>query len=218
MRFLLLIFALCFGLTAVPAFAEQPAPAKQDVAAPIVFVENGGQWPGSVFFSTKQGSVATYLEKTIITTQLFQTESKGVVIKSHFLDTDKKLAVSGELPSEARFNYLRGPQENWKTGMRAYQRVLYKNIYADTDLEISAGKNGIEQVFILNGKTAPDIRIKVEGIQKLSVNDKGELVMETESGELLQSAPHVVRKSGKIRKKITARYEIVDDTTYILSL
>jgi hypothetical protein len=44
-----------------------------------------------------------------------------------------KLAVSGESPTEARFNYLRGPQENWKTGMRAYRRVLYENIYADTD-------------------------------------------------------------------------------------
>lgn len=191
---------------------------KKDIAAPVLFVANGGQWPQSVLFGARQGNTATYLEKTIITTQLFQTNSKGVVIKARFLDADEQLSVRGEKPTKSKFNFLKGTEKDWKTGISAYERVLYKNLYAGIDMEASSNKNGVEQHFILHKDASPDtIRVKVEGVKKLTVNDNGELVMDTELGDVVQSAPSVFRLKGKTREKLDVRYEIVDNVTYKLS-
>jgi hypothetical protein len=219
LRLSLTIIGFCIGIAAVSAFAEKPVDVKKDIAAaPVLFIANVGQWPQSVLFAARQGNSITYLEKTIITTQLFQTDSKGVVIKSHFLGTSENVSVQGEEQASGSFNFLKGNPEEWKAGASAYKRVTYDTIYPDTGLEITVDNGVVDQQFIINAEGNPDIRVWVEGIKKLSVNEKGELVMETDVGEIIQSIPNVLRVSGEAREKISARYVVINNSAYKLSL
>lgn len=113
-------------------------------------------------------------------------------------------------------NYFTYPDIYSKSGTstlraRAFSKIIYKNIYPNIDLEYTfpEGKEGIKYSLILNpGSNTEDIRIRYKGAKKISLDAKGNLIIESDFGEFIDHAPVVFYEDGE---KINSSFDLKDN-------
>jgi len=71
-----------------------------------------------------------------------QRPRKGVALALRFLGSNPNVSIGGERPESGRINYLIGNDPaKWHTGLRTYERVVYRNLWPGVDM-LFAGKSG----------------------------------------------------------------------------
>ena len=88
-------------------------------------------------------------------------------------------------------NVLRGRDPQlWRTRITSYARVRYEEVYPGVGLVFHGSDRQLEFDFELEPGVDPRvIRLVYEGARKLRLAADGDLVVETEAGELIQRAP-----------------------------
>ena len=125
---------------------------------------------------------------------------KGWVLKEQFVGAGGKATVSGKNQGKGKFNFLLGnDKKTHKTDVEGYQDLTVTKLYPKIDLLLSHKGETIEKTFQLDSGADPSaIKIKMDGTQKLSVDSKGNLVVGTDLGNILFSAPKAWQdKKGK---------------------
>jgi hypothetical protein len=196
---LVLLSLLCLS-----AYAASPASdsAKLLSSTPIRF-EAGptGQWrahgQGYAFQFTADGTQLRVGDRTIGLT--FPGASRAA-----------RFDPSGEF--QAPTNYFIGKSYR---SVPAYARLHRIGIYPGIDLVYYGNGGQMEYDFeIAPGADPARIRMKFEGADAVSLNERGDVVLALGAGEVLQRAPVVYQKrpSGEI-VKIDSRYRIAKDRT-----
>ena len=96
------------------------------------------------------------------------------------------VAIRGERPEQGRVNYLLGNDPaKWHTGLRTYERVVYRNLWPGVDM-VFAGQNGrLKYEFLVRpGARVDEIRLAYRGAKRLSLDRQGNL-----------RASHIARRS-----------------------
>ena len=109
-------------------------------------------------------------------------------------------------------NYFLG---NSYTSVAAYARLRRTAIYPGIDVVYYGNGGEMEYDFeIAPGADPSRIRIKFEGADAVTLNDRGDVVLTLGGGELVQRAPVVYQKraAGEV-VKIDSRYRIAKDGT-----
>jgi len=111
--------------------------------------------------------------------------------------------ITGELPSVTNVNYFKGKDPSkWKTNISTYETVSLGEVYDGIELKLKAYGNNVEKLFCVKpGANPAQIKIRLSGInpQKfplnkggwrgLSVNEHGELELETALGSVKFTKP-----------------------------
>jgi hypothetical protein len=107
-------------------------------------------------------------------------------------------------------NYFRG---NTFRSADAFSHLTRRNLYPGTDV-VYYGKGGrLEYDFNLAPGADPGrIRMRFGGVEKMSLNDAGGIVLKTPSGDIVQQLPVVYQKraSGEV-VAVTSSYRLADD-------
>ena len=108
-----------------------------------------------------------------------------------FLGSNRNVAIRGERPGPGRVNYLLGNDPaKWHTGLRTYERVVYRNLWPGVDM-VFAGQNGtLKYEFLVRpGARVRDIRLAYRGAKRLSLDRQGNLRIRTSLGVLTDARP-----------------------------
>ncbi|MFC1821177.1 SBBP repeat-containing protein [Thermodesulfobacteriota bacterium] len=130
------------------------------------------------------------------------------VLKENLLNT-KELRPEGRERAKTRVNYFIGDKSKWRTGISTYNRIAMDGIYEGIDLSLKAHGHRIEKIFeVKPGGKVNDIKIHVEGAERLTVNRRGQLELKSSSGGLIFSAPSAFQVISGRKENVKVSYDI----------
>ena len=145
--------------------------------------------------------------KTPKFSEIYRTDIKWVNANTNSI-IEKGKALDGEE------NYYLEHCMNGVLGVKSYDIVNYKEIYNGIDLKWYEKSNTLEYDFVVKPfADYSQIKLEINGVEKIAINNKGELVLETPLGKIIEKAPKtyqgnkIIASKWKINKKI-ASFEI----------
>ncbi|MDH4273084.1 MAG: SBBP repeat-containing protein, partial [Candidatus Aminicenantes bacterium] len=134
-------------------------------------------------------------------------------IRVRFVGANKETRLEAAGEREAKFSYFRGndPQK-WASGARSYQKVAYRELYPGIDLVVSGREGRMKNEYVVRpGGEPAAIRVKYEGAKGLEVNEKGQLVIRTSEGMLIEDVPLSYQIIKGKKKEVETRYQLSAD-------
>jgi hypothetical protein len=121
-------------------------------------------------------------------------------------------------PTAGRYNFIMGSDPSkWRTNISAYNKVTYRNIWTGIDFSVTSLGETLEQEFVIKPEgDVTALRMTYRGIDRLSLDPDGSLVIHTALGELRETPPVIYqidyRHAQKVR--IGGAFRLLDRTTY----
>jgi hypothetical protein len=116
--------------------------------------------------------------------------------------------LSGLDPLPGKSNYfIGGDPERWRRDVPNYARVKYAGVYPGIDLIYYGNQRQLEyDLVVAPGADPARIALEFEGVQALSLDAEGNLVLHTSLGDMVQRKPVVYQDGGGSRQELDARY------------
>ena len=170
----------------------------------IPFIVNKGQIDKDVKFYTPIFNGTAFItelgEITYTFTKNPQDNKKTSLTITEEIVGSKINKVIGESSSSTKINIFHGNDESkWKTNLPSFDVVNLGEIYDGIELKLKAYGNTVEKFFYVNeGGNTENIRVKLEGANRLNINDEGILNINTNLGDIKFSKPIAFQeKEGK---------------------
>ena len=218
LRFFILFCIVCSPGLMIPQLIVYDEPSIQDVplttetviektaSLSIPFIKNEGQTDPKVKFYANTFAGTAYLTENDLT-YVIPTEDGSFVIKEAPHGGD--LTPSADAPSETVVNYFKGTEENWHTDVPTYDSVSAGFVWDGVSLSLKAYGNNIEKLFTVFPGTNPDvIKMNFDGVESLSVDESGELLLHTSIGDITMTAPVAYQHVDGIKKFVPVKYSI----------
>ncbi len=198
------------------------------------FVENKGQFSEQVLFradlplgqaiATNEGMIVTVYDPVEIDKRAAEGirleaevqrgephrdlvwRKKGHTWQLNFLGASPNMKVESRSSHEDVWNFFSGDAQ--ATDVRAYQEIWYRDVYKATDVRYYPAADGsLEYDIICKPGSDPSmIAVEFKGLDRLQVNEKGELLLSTSLGEVAYPEPYVYQQVAGKEQRIGARY------------
>jgi len=186
-----------------------------------VFTENGGQVENQeILYYSQSGSIAFARGNVFLYSRGGDGSGPGwdYVVKLSFPGSNDAAPV-GRNQTAGSANFLNGPDPGkWRTGVRNYQAVAYKNIWDGIDLEYRLEGGSVKYEFLVRPCADPsEIKVKAEGIEGLRLSDDGISFDLGPAGSMSDSGLDVYYLDNR-SEKIGARFALEGHDTYSFAL
>lgn len=122
-----------------------------------------------------------------------------------------------ELPGKS--NYFVGSPDRWRTNIPTYRCVIERGVYQGVDLIYYGNQRQLEyDVVVASGADPRAVRWSIEGANKLSIDAKGGLVMDFDSGKLRLERPIAYQNVNGSRKSVPVNYALLGKHDVALEL
>ncbi len=180
------------------------------------FVENYGQFHDSVKFFAHFHTGDTFISKdgnlhyTLpLNDREVQGAKKFVTFKETFLNGHLS-DISGRKPGRFPLYYHKGNNKSTRPkALTTFNSVDMGYIYDGIGCRLLLQRGGPEKIFTLApGADPDDIKIGISGIEKLSINNKGELLLFDNDRPILFTAPIAYQFIDNKKKSVNIKYRI----------
>ena len=125
------------------------------------------------------------------------------------------ISRKGESPDY--YNYLSANSTaNNASGVHSYEEITYQNVYPGINVRYyTAPAQGLENDIIVKpGSDASAIKLQVDGIDELKLDENGALILPTSVGDVTISSPvsYLLGADGK-RTKVDVKYQVTGKNT-----
>ena len=193
------------------------------------FIENKGQWPEGVLFKSHLDGGNMWIEQGRFLFHLFdysdvhaqhhtdKVNSREPIVQQEFLElifwgaNDVK-KIEKSLPTETYQNYYIGNDpKKWATDVRGYGEAVLNDFYDGIDLKLIENQFDMKYEFHVAPHVSPStIQMQYNGHQRISIDKKGNLVVKTVLGEIVEQKPYVYQiVNGNIRE-VEANFKLVE--------
>jgi len=156
---------------------------------PIYFVENRGVYPDDVAYTVQGADKTLFFTKEGITFRL-KGKDRPWVVKLTFEGANPEVRPRGEDRQQAVISYFKGPEEDWRTGLRTYAKVVYEDLWPGIDLVYRGTVHRLKYEFVVKPGADPgQIRLRYAGATSVKVLDSGALRVETPAEEFEDEPP-----------------------------
>ena len=209
-----------FGTTSTPILSKAGAPTEARVKEaygnlPLSFEANHGQAPGQVKFVSRGGGYRLFLTSNEAVIALRAGDhsdpgAKTAMVRMKLAGASHNSKVEALEEIAAKSNYFIGSDnKKWRTNIPTYSKVRYKAVYPGIDLVYYGNRQRIEYDFIVAPGASPDvIAMDFRGVERVVLDENGELVLRTSVGELRQRKPVAYQEVNGVRKPVAARYQM----------
>ena len=183
----------------------------------LPFVENKGQANDYVkyYANTFAGTVIvgdSGLEYSLLK-KLNDSSYDGIVFSEKFKNTNN-FNPMGKTQHESKVNYFIGEQKNWKTNIPTFESVSSQNLWNGISVEFRAYNNNVEKIFTVAPFADPnDIQLEFVGINNLSIDDFGNLIIDTELGDVSFTKPVAFQIIDDEKISVPISY-VINDKSY----
>lgn len=201
------------------------------ITSGIRFEHNAGQWPQQVQYMTDIPGARVFIEKNTITSvqynpaQLETIHEEGHhntnidphatvnlhAYKMNFLGaaSDPLMQHFGQYPDYR--NYYKGKQARWRSDVKLYEQVRIFDLYPGVDVLYYTKQNNLKYDFIVApGADAALVHWNYQGIEQLSIDRSGALVMKTSVGVITEHIPLAYQTINGEKKIVKCRYRITN--------
>jgi len=201
--------------------ALQPARTRSTVSLPAAFVENRGQWDLPAQYVLQRGATTTFAEAGAVVlmkeTQRDASSRQGAVVRLEFEGSNRNARLLGKqrLTGERHYFFGNDP-DRWQRFVPGYTQVLYEGLYAGVDLVLREQGEQLEYDLLLEPwAELESVVVRCDGIESLSLEPDGALLLETAAGPLRQPAPKTwwVTEAGE-QQPVTCAYRLLGDRRY----
>ena len=135
---------------------------------------------------------------------------KGTVVRMKMVGANASPRVVGERKLPGESNYLRGKDRStWIQHVAHYAQVRYEAVYPGVDAVYYGNNRQLEyDLVVAPGANPKQIRMSIDGADKVRVDRAGDLVVSTSCGELRQHRPVVYQEVAGVRKTVKGRYVV----------
>jgi len=193
----------------------------------LTFIENLGQIDSEVKYYIKQGGSSFFFTKNKVVFSFirgknfkeqsdYQTlydlhqpqvhedkEYMRLIFSLEFIEANSDVTIEGKEICQKTVHYFKGNDStNWHTNIPTFEKLIYKDIWKNIDLIFYINNYNLKYDFIIHpGASVEDIKLSYKGVENLSLNEEGDLVIETQLCTLIDNHPLCYQKIGG--KKIT---------------
>ncbi len=192
--------------------ATGAAVAAKMMELPLSFQNNKGQSPRDVDFVSQSGNHSLYLKKSGIRLDLRGAkQTQSIALK--YVHPEASPHSEGIDFLNANNGYFVGSPDKWIRGISSYQKVRYSNVWRGVDVLYYGNHRLLEyDLVVAAGADASRAAFEVSGAQGLRVDENGDLLIQTASGEILEKRPVAYQQTSAGRREVVARYEVSGDT------
>jgi hypothetical protein len=203
-------FTTACALLAVTSLcqARVDAPYGQ---VPMAFELNRGQTDAAVnFLSRGQGYALFLTPGEAVLSWRTPAPGQSSVVRMRIAGADLQAHASGVDALPTVSNYFNGGDPaHWHTGIPNYARVRYKGVYPGIDLVYYGNQQQLEYDFVVAPGADPrTIALDFTGVQGVTLNAEGDLVLATADGTLVQHKPIVYQYRDQQHQVIDGHYVI----------
>ncbi|MGA2533810.1 MAG: SBBP repeat-containing protein [Candidatus Aminicenantales bacterium] len=187
------------------AGAATPAGPRIDPAfgrMPLYFIPNRGQLDGRAAYYIAGRDKSIYFGADGLTISLTQFgpvkrgqkgktgQTKRWAVKLDFVGAAPGVMPAGEAKTGAVISYFKGRPEEWKAGIPAYGRIVYRDLWPGIDLAYSGTTDRLKYQFVVHPGADPSkIRLIYRGASSVDVDGDGRLEVGTPLGGFQDEAP-----------------------------
>lgn len=165
------------------------------------FLQNQGQLNNKdiFYYSHKQNNTYFFEKNTISHSMIYScnekeqssNEANGVTLKISFIDPNSEIKLEPFEKEKGKINYFIGKDPSkWHTNLSAYAKLYYHNIWDGIDLMLFGNDEGLKFHWLVAPGADPSlIRLHYDGVENLSLNKNGDLVITHALGTISEPAP-----------------------------
>lgn len=195
-----------------------------------LLLENKGQWPEGVLFRSNMpgGKLWVQQHKLIFHLQDYSTMHKlhamaepnykgqdvsQTLVHLNFRGSNEVVNIEKKDPSSSYFNFFKGnDQKKWTSEVYSYSEAILMNFYQGIDFKISGINNEVKYEFIVQKNSDPSqIILDYSGQKKIQIDTKGNLILETELGKVIEDKPVAYQLINGQRKEVKCRFILKDN-------
>ena len=178
----------------------------KDVAVPILFEPNVGQYPKDVQFAARGKGVTTFLTSTGVAVSFAGVSASSMRFTP--VGSASLARPVGEQRLSGTLNYFRGRQSRrWVTKVPAYGRVRYQDVYPGISLVFYGSGGRLEYDWVVAPGADPSrISFRIDGTGKVAVDSAGDLVLRAPGGTARLKKPRIYQLVNAGREEIAGGY------------
>ncbi|MGO8674697.1 MAG: SBBP repeat-containing protein [Limisphaerales bacterium] len=136
-------------------------------------------------------------------------------LRMEFAGANPRARTSGDGAMAAKINYLLGSDPGrWRTGVGTYAKVRVEELYPGVGLVYYGNQQRLEYDFSVEPGTDPGvIAMHFEGVDRLALDEAGDLVLRLGSEEIRQPRPVIYQDAGGQRRRVSGGYVLKDART-----
>ena len=137
------------------------------------------------------------------------------LVQVSFVSASSLAVVNGVGELEGKVNYLLGNDPTqWRSQVPIFSKAEVRDLYPGINLLYYGNGQQLEYDFTIAPKADPSlIRLHFDGVDRLSVNPQGELIVGLGEAELRQHRPVIYQLVGGVRREVSGGYRMADDRT-----
>ena len=213
------------GLLLVPrpvmTVSDQVPGVRAVDSAPPSFEVNIGQADSSAAFLTSGGGVPLRLTPDGGVTSLVRNGAGTASGTRMSLAGGNPAPETETLEPLARSShyFIGNDSSAWRTNVPHYGRVRYQQVYPGIDLDYYHHGGQLEYDFIVAPGADPAvIELSFDGVDGLSQDRRGDLVLRTAAGEVRHQRPFVYQEANGKRREVSSRYVVSEKGTVRFAL
>ena len=183
---------------------------------PLRFEANRGQTNPAVQFLSRGPGYSLFLTSTGAVLSLARGDDAGAVrdvVRMRLLGANRSPAVAGGDRLPGVTNYISGQDRSrWRAGVPSFALVTYEEVYPGIDLVYHGKQRALEYDFVVAPGGDPDaITLDFSGSRGMTVDRRGDLVLQTRGGTVRQKRPVLYQQGAGGRRRVAGRYVITGD-------
>lgn len=142
-------------------------------------------------------------------------EPNSHVLRLKLLGSNPNPEATGldELPGKSNY-FIGNDPSRWRTGVPSYRKVGFAQVYPGIDLVYYGNQRQLEYDFVVAPGADPgQIRLAVEGADRVAIDAAGDLVLGTPDGVMRQHKPVVYQEIDGERRPLDGRYVLLSEQT-----
>jgi len=133
------------------------------------------------------------------------------VVKLDFVDSNADARPVGLEKSGAVVSYFKGNPEEWKTGIPAYTKIIYRELWPGIDLIYCGTVNRMKYEFIVRPGADPSrIKLAYRGVASVEVTKAGRLKVITPAGGFEDDIPIAYQEIGGEEVNTTISFKLAE--------
>ena len=214
-------YIVCFYsvLLSLPSFSQSL----------IRFTENKHQWDDFILYKADLDGGALFVEKNALTYGFYDKETlrsvhnnpkskpvrniKSTGFRVNFLNSNPQPAIASFSPYKDYNNYFIGNDKNkWASNAKNYQKLLYKDLWQNINLEILGQDNSVKYNFYVKpGGDANNIQLHYDKVNKITLR-RGQLDITTTLNELTEHEPYAYQVINGKEIEIPCKFQLKKNT------
>lgn len=207
--------------------------AHGDQEADYHFTQNIGQLSKNVKYHTKLHIGDVYFEANQFTFDMYSAEDitrldeirhngkermkygkKPFKIRKHsytmsFVNSNPNSIITTEHKLPYHKNYFKGNDPSkWATGVSSFEKISYKNLYNNIDIDVYSTNNFLKYDFIVaKGGNAADIKVNYQGVSDLQLKN-GILEISLSTGQVKELKPVAYQYVGNEKINVPCKFRL----------